>query len=245
MSSSKSNPQNTTSNATAVTTTNNNVSGNSGLTLANTGAGSQALSVDASTTTNSLSNLGNTNTSNSNNTSTYVDNSTNITTDDGAIAVANDIASRSLSAATTAFGTSAAFAQDALDSNTAVTQAGIDAATGISQSALGIASRALASANASNVNNIDTINTLASGFATQLEGVVTSEQAALQQDQASSQTQLGNVTNALTTSFIQGSTSANQTVVNALQSASDNETKVFMYIALAGAVVALYLIMKK
>lgn len=235
MSQSKSNPQNTTSNATSVNTTNNNVSGNSGLTLANTGAGSQNLSVDASTNTQSTTVSNSGNTADSNNTT----NIGSITySDEGAIAAANDIASRSLSASTTAFGTSASLAQSALDSNTTVTQEGIDAATGISQSALALAAGALTSANATNVNSLDTINSLASGFATQLEGVVSSEQAALAQDQASSQTQLGNVTNALTSSFIQGSTSANQTVVNALQSASDNETKVFMYVALAAAVVA-------
>lgn len=234
MSQSKSNPQNTTSNATSVDTTNNNISGNSGLTLANTGAGSQSLAVDASTNTQSttVSGTGNGNQVGAGGVLNIVQ------TDDGAIAAANGIASRSLSAATTAFGTSASVAQSALDSNTAVTQEGIDAATGISQSALALAAGALTSANATNANSLDTINTLASGFATQLQGVITSEQAALQLDQASSQTQLGNVTNALTSSFIQGSTSANQTVVNALQSASDNETKVFMYVALAAAVVA-------
>lgn len=235
MSGSQSKPTNTTSNATSVSTTNNNVSGNSGLTLANTGAGSQALSVNAST-------------NNTTNTTTLSGVSGNTVGAGGSITVQNldgSVVASALSAATTAFGTSATLAANALTDNSKTSQAAIDQATGLSQAALQIASSAVTSADQTNVNDIDSINDLASGFATQLEGVVTSEQAALQQDQASSQTQLANVTNALTTSFIQGSTSANQTVVNALQSASDNETEVFKYIAIAGAVVALFLLLRE
>ena len=96
----------------------------------------------------------------------------------------------------------------------------------------------LESANEQNVNSLDTINTLASGFATQLQGVVTSEQAALQQDQASSQTQLGNIVNALSTSFVQGSQSVNQQII-------DEQQTIFKYVAIVAGLLGVVYFYKK
>jgi hypothetical protein len=203
MSQSKSSPTNTTANTSTVSTTNNNVSGNSGVTLANNGTGNSST-LNLSTVNNTL---------------------------DPAVVTA------ALSSNATAFGTSAQLAQSAISSNQSVDQATIDATTGLSKQALAIASGALASANEQNVNSLDTLNTLASGFATQLDGVVTSEQAALLQDQAASQTQLANVTNALTTSFVQGTTSANQSVINAVSAAGAQETDIIKYLAIAAGLI--------
>lgn len=202
MSESKSNPQNTTANTSTVSTTNANVSGNSGVTLAPQGDNnSTALTINT----------------------TSVDPS---------------VVASALSASTTAFGNSAQIASDAISSNQSIDQASIDQSTGIAKASLAIASQTLESANEQNVNSLDTINTLASGFATQLEGVVTSEQAALQQDQASSQTQLGNIVSALSTSFVAGSTSVNQSVIT-------EQTDIFKYLAIAAGLIGAVYFYKK
>lgn len=215
MSQSKSSPQNTTANTSTVSTTNNNVSGNSGVTLANNGTGNSST-LNLQTITNTK----------------------NISTDPAVVASA-------LSAATTAFGNSASVASDAISANQSIDQASIDQATGIAKASLALVSKTTESANAQNINSLDTINTLASGFATQLQGVVTSEQEALQQDQASSQVQLGNIVSALSTSFVQGSQSASTQVVNAAAAAGQQETQVIKYIAIAVGLVAVVYFYRK
>lgn len=210
MSQSKSSPTNTTSTANQVNTVNKNVSGNTGTTLTNDG-GNQNLTL---TTTN-------------------VSNTTNVSTDQGAIKVAGSIASQGISAATTAFGISADVAQHAVDSNVVLSQDFLRAAQGLVESA-----------NSSNANSLDTINTLASGFATQLQGVISSEQEALAASAFENQKQLGNVVSALNQSFIQGSTSANQSVINAVSGAGAQETLVIKYVAFAVAAIAIVMLTK-
>lgn len=204
MSESKSNPQNTTANTSTVKTSNANVSGNSGVTLAPIG----------------------------NNNSTSLNLVENTVSSDPSVVAA------ALSASTTAFGKSAQIAADSISSNQQIDQASIDQSTGIAKASLALASKTLESANEQNVNSLDTINTLASGFATQLQGVVTSEQEALQQDQASSQVQLGNIVSALSTSFVQGSTSVNQSVIG-------EQTQIFKYAAIVVALIAIAYVLKK
>lgn len=198
MSQSKSSPTNTTANTSQVKTTNNNVSGNSGVTLANNGTG----------------------------------NTSNLNLTENTVSADPAVIASALSSNATAFGTSAKLAQSAISSNQQIDQASIDQATGIAKASLALVSKTTESANEQNINSLDTINTLARGFATQLEGVVSSEQEALQQDQASSQVQLGNIVSALSTSFVQGSTSTDQSVIN-------ENTNIIKYLAIAAAVVGL------
>jgi hypothetical protein len=202
MSQSKSSPTNTTSNQTAVKTTNNNVSGTSGITLANN-SGPTSLSVTTNTTS-----------------------------------VDPSVVAAALSSSATAFGVSAKLAGQAINSNQEVDQASIDASTGLAKQSLEIANSAVTQEGQQNQYSLDTISTLASGFATQLEGVVASEQNALQQDQAASQTQLANVTQSLATSFVQGSQSADTQVV-------DSETTTLKYVLIGVvAIAAVYLLTK-
>jgi hypothetical protein len=206
MSQSKSSPTNTTSNQTAVKTTNNNVSGTSGITLANN-SGPTSLSVTANTTTNTTS-------------------------------VDPQVVAAALSSNATAFGVSANVATQAINSNQKIDQATIDASTGLAKQSLNIAQSAVTQEGQQNQYSLDTISTLASGFATQLEGVVASEQNALEQDQAASQTQLANVTQSLATSFVQGSQSADTQVV-------DSETTTLKYVLIGVvAIAAVYLLTK-